>query len=78
MAKKQTDKKKINIKLLSGQTYLILTTDQMFQVSNCLLHCAGFAKDDKEKAELLSIGEEVSRSISENSYLGDGNNEEEW
>lgn len=78
MAKKQTDKKKINIKLLSGQTYLVLTTDQMFQVSSSLLHYAGFIKDDKEKAELLSIIEEVSKCISENSYLGDGNNEEEW
>lgn len=78
MAKKQTDKKKINIKLLSGQTYLVLTTDQMFQVSSSLLHYASLIKDDKEKAELLSIIEEVSKCISENSYLGDGNNEEEW
>lgn len=78
MAKKQTDKKKINIKLLSGQTYLVLTTDQMFQVSSSLLHYASLIKDDKEKAELLSISEEVSKCISENSYLGDGNNEEEW
>lgn len=78
MAKKQTDKKKVSIKLLSGQTYLVLSTDQMFQVSTALIHLAASAKDEKEKLEILSISEEASKAIANNSYLGGANDEEEW
>ena len=78
MAKKQIDKKKINIKLLSGQTYLVLDAAQMFQVSTALIHLASSAKDDKERLEILKISEEATKAIAENKYTGDVNDEDEW
>jgi hypothetical protein len=78
MAKKQIDKKKISIKLLSGQTYLVLDAEQMFQVSTALVHLASITKDDKERLEILKIGEEATRAIADNKYVGDVNNEDEW
>jgi len=78
MAKKQIDKKKINIKLLSGQTYLVLDTEQMFQVSTALVHLASTIKDDKERLEILKISEEAIKAIADNKYTGDVNDEDEW
>lgn len=78
MAKKQIDKKKINIKLLSGQTYLVLDAEQMFQVSTALVHLASGIKDDKERLEILKISEEAIKAIAENKYTGDVNDEDEW
>ena len=78
MAKKQIDKKKINIKLLSGQTYLVLDAEQMFQVSTALIHLASGIKDDKERLEILKISEEATKAIADNKYTGDVNDEDEW
>jgi hypothetical protein len=78
MAKKQIDKKKINIKLLSGQTYLVLDAEEMFKVSTALVHFASGIKDDKERLEILKISEEAIRAIAENKYTGDVNDEDEW
>jgi len=78
MAKKQIDKKKINIKLLSGQTYLVLDAEQMFQVSTALVHLASTIKDDKERLEILKISEEAIKAIADNKYAGDVNDEDEW
>jgi hypothetical protein len=78
MAKKQTDKKKINIKLLSGQTYLVITTEEMLQVFNALTHYVAVVKDEKERLEIIKISEDVSKAISNHSYLGDNSDEEEW
>ena len=78
MAKKQIDKKKINIKLLSGQTYLVLDTKQMFQVSTALVHLDSTIKDDKERLEILKISEEAIKAIADNKYTGDVNDEDEW
>jgi transposase len=78
MAKKQIDKKKINIKLLSGQTYLVLDAEKMFQVSTALVHLASGIKDDKERLEILKISEEAIKAIAENKYTGDANDEDEW
>jgi uncharacterized membrane protein YkoI len=78
MAKKQIDKKKINIKLLSGQTYLVLDAEQMFQVSTALVHLASGIKDDKERLEILKISEEAIKAIADNKYTGDVNDEDEW
>ena len=78
MAKKQIDKKKINIKLLSGQTYLVLDAKQMFQVSTALIHFASIIKDDKERLEVLKISEDAAKAIAENKYTGDVNDEDEW
>jgi len=78
MAKKQINKKKINIKLLSGQTYLVLDAEQMFQVSTALIHLASGIKDDKERLEILKISEEATKAIADNKYTGDVNDEDEW
>lgn len=78
MAKKQIDKKKISIKLLSGQTYLVLDAEQMFQVSTALVHLASITKDEKERLEILKIGEEATKAIADNKYIGDVNDEDEW
>jgi len=78
MAKKQIDKKKISIKLLSGQTYLVLDAEQMFQVSTALVHLASITKDEKERLEILKIGEEAIKAIADNKYIGDVNDEDEW
>lgn len=78
MAKKQTDKKKINIKLLSGQTYLVLDAEQMFQVSTALIHLASITKDDKKRLEILKISEDAVKAIADNKYTGDVNDEDEW
>ena len=78
MAKKQIDKKKVSIKLLSGQTYLVLDAEQMFQVSTALVHLASITKDEKERLEILKIGEEATKAIADNKYIGDVNDEDEW
>ena len=45
MAKKINEKKKINIKLESGQTYLVTTIDEMLVISNALSHYFSVIKD---------------------------------
>ena len=57
MAKKQINKKKVNIKLLPGQTYVILDAEQMFQVSTALINLSASIKDEKERLDLLKISE---------------------
>lgn len=69
MAKKINEKKKINIKLESGQTYLITTIDQMLQVSNALIHLASSIKDEKERLNLLHLSEEAIKAINENQFI---------
>jgi hypothetical protein len=42
------------------------------------VHLASITKDDKERLEILKIGEEATRAIADNKYVGDVNNEDEW
>ena len=77
MAKKQINKKKVNIKLLPGQTYVILDVQQMFQVSPALINLSASIKDEKERLDLLKISEEATKAIVENQYTGDIYDEEE-
>ena len=77
MAKKQINKKKVNIKLLPGQTYVILDAEQMFQVSTALINLSASIKDEKERLDLLKISEEATKAIVENQYTGDIYDEEE-
>ena len=77
MAKKQINKKKVNIKLLPGQTYVILDAEQMFQVSTALINLSASIKDEKERLDLLKISEEATKAIAENQYIGDIYDEEE-
>ncbi len=69
MAKKIHEKKKINIKLESGQTYLISTIDEMLQISNALLYYIPTIKDEKEKQNLIQLKDEAIRSINENQFI---------
>ena len=77
MAKKQINKKKVNIKLLPGQTYVILDAEQMFQVSTALINLSASIKDEKERLDLLKISEEATKAIAENQYTGGIYDEEE-
>ena len=69
--------KKVNIKLLPGQTYIILNAEQMFQISTALIHVSASMKNEKERLDLLKISEEATKAITENQYTGDIYDEEE-
>jgi len=69
MAKKINEKKKVNIKLESGQTYLITSIDQMLQIANSLIHLASSIKDEKEKLSILNLSEEAVKAINENQFI---------
>jgi hypothetical protein len=79
MAKKINEKKKVNIKLESGQTYLITSIDQMLQISNALIHLASSIKDEKERLNLLHLSEEAIKAINENQFISrNTDNSNEW
>ena len=69
MAKKINEKKKVNIKLESGQTYLITSIDEMLQIANSLIHLASSAKDEKERSNILHLSEEAIKAINENQFI---------
>jgi len=69
MAKKINEKKKINIKLESGQTYLITTIEEMLQISHALLHYVSIVRDEKEKQNLLKLNNEAIRSMNDNQFI---------
>ena len=77
MSKKKIDKKKINIKLESGQTYLITSIDEMLQIANSLIHLASSIKDEKGKLSTLHLSEEAVKAISENKFIGGSSDEDE-
>lgn len=79
MAKKINEKKKVNIKLESGQTYLITSINQMLQISNALIHLASSMKDEKERLNLLHLSEEAIKAINENQFISrNTDNSNEW
>jgi len=69
MSKKIHDKKKVNVKLESGQTYLITTIDQMLQIANALIHLASSVKDEKERLSILNLSEEAIKAMNENQFI---------
>lgn len=77
MTKKKTDKKKISIKLESGQTYLVASIDEMIVVSKALAHLSSTTKDAKDKLDILNLGKKTDESISKNSFTGGVFDEEE-
>jgi len=77
MAKKINEKKKINIKLESGQTYLVTTIDQMLVISNALSHYFSFIKDEKERLNILHLKDEAVKSINENQFISKVTNDED-
>jgi hypothetical protein len=79
MSKKTHEKKKVNIKLESGQTYLISTIDEMLQIANALIHLAASVKDEKERSNILHLSEEAIKAISENQFISRNIGEDdEW
>jgi hypothetical protein len=79
MSKKTHEKKKVNIKLESGQTYLISTIDQMLQIANALIHLAPSVKDEKERSNILHLSEEAIKAINENQFISRNIGEDdEW
>jgi hypothetical protein len=77
MAKKINEKKKINIKLESGQTYLVTTIDEMLVISNALSNYLSVIKDEKERLNILHIKEEAVKSINENQFISKQNNNDD-
>ena len=77
MSKKKIDKKKINIKLESGQTYLVTSIDEMLQIANSLIHLASSIKDEKDKLSIVNLSEEAIRAMTENKFIGGSSDEDE-
>ena len=77
MAKKINEKKKINIKLESGQTYLVTTIDEMLVISNALSNYLSIIKDEKERLNILHLKEEAVKSINENQFISKVTNDED-
>ena len=77
MPKKINEKKKINIKLESGQTYLVTTIDEMLVISNALSNYLSVVKDEKERLNILHIKEEAVKSINENQFISKQNNNDD-
>lgn len=77
MTKKKIEKKKVNIKLESGQTYLITSIDEMLQIANSLIHLASSIKDEKHRYTVLHLSEEAVKAINENKFIGELSNEDE-
>lgn len=74
MTKKKTDKKKINLKLESGEAYLVASIDDMLLISKVL---ANSASGSKNKLDLLRLSEYVFKSVSENKFVGGISDEDE-
>ena len=77
MTKKKVNKKKVNIKLESGQTYLITSIDEMLQIANSLIHLAPSIKDEKDKLSILNLSEEAVKAMTENKFIGGSSDEDE-
>jgi len=79
MTKKIHEKKKVNIKLESGETYLIASIEEMLQVSSALVHLAFSTRDEKEKLKLIMLSEEAVKAINENQFISRNIGEDdEW
>jgi hypothetical protein len=77
MTKKKVSKKKVNIKLESGQTYLVTSIDEMLQIANSLIHLASSIKDEKDKLSILNLSEEAVKAMTENKFIGGSSDEDE-
>ena len=77
MTKKKVEKKKVNIKLESGQTYLITSIDEMLQIANSLIHLASSIKDEKDKLSVLNLSEAAIKAMTENKFIGGSSDEDE-
>jgi len=74
-----TKKKKVNIKLESGQTYMISSIDEMIVVSKALAYLSSVTKDAKDKLDILNLSKKTDESITKNSFTGgDFGEEENW
>lgn len=79
MTKKIHEKKKVNIKLESGETYLIASIEEMLQVSSALVHLASSTRDEKEKLKLIMLSEEAVKAMNENQFISRNIGEDdEW
>lgn len=72
-----TKKKKVNIKLESGQTYMISSIDEMIVVSKALAYLSSVTKDAKDKLDILNLSKKTDESITKNSFTGGVFDEEE-
>ena len=77
MTKKKIEKKKVNIKLESGQTYLVTSIDEMLQIANSLIHLASSVKDEKDRLSILGLSEEAVKARAENKFIGGSSDEDE-
>jgi ssRNA-specific RNase YbeY (16S rRNA maturation enzyme) len=79
MTKKIHEKKKVNVKLGSGQTFLVASIEEMLQIANALVHLSSSTKDEKEKLKLIMLSEEAIKAINENQFISRNIGEDdEW
>jgi ssRNA-specific RNase YbeY (16S rRNA maturation enzyme) len=79
MTKKIHEKKKVNVKLESGQTFLVASIEEMLQIANALVHLSSSTKDEKEKLKLIMLSEEAIKAINENQFISRNIGEDdEW
>ena len=79
MNKKIHEKKKVNVKLESGQTFLVASIEEMLQIANALVHLSSSTKDEKEKLKLIMLSEEAIKAINENQFISRNIGEDdEW
>jgi ssRNA-specific RNase YbeY (16S rRNA maturation enzyme) len=79
MTKKIHEKKKVNVKLESGETFLVASIEEMLQIANALVHLSSSTKDEKEKLKLIMLSEEAIKAINENQFISRNIGEDdEW
>jgi hypothetical protein len=69
MSKKVHEKKKVNVKLESGQTFLVASIEEMLQAANALALLASSIKNQEEKLKIIMLSEKVLKAMIENQFI---------
>lgn len=78
MSKKQYNKKKVNLKLVSGQSALVLDFDTLMHIAESY-DFLGREKNDEWSQWYFDVADEVRRQATENYFENSDDNEEyEW
>ena len=63
MSKKTNEKKKISVKLVSGQAVYVADVETLYHISNTYAHLASSEKDSKQKQFCVSIVKSINEAI---------------
>lgn len=77
MSKKQTNKKKVTVKLTPGQAVYVADIDKLQHIMDLYASMADQCPDPTEKQAWMNIVEELQLSISE-TYFNPEDEDEEW